>query len=97
MKPNKPHPNDRFEALGAEIRAARRHLEERSSNDWSSGVGGLLEGLSNELDEVGSNHPEPHDDAHRKLDSIEQRLGQAKGRIGTVGGNATETDKDPSS
>jgi hypothetical protein len=83
MKLHKPHPNDRFEALGAEIRAAQRHLEERSSDDWTSGIGGLLEGLSHELDEVGPDHDEPHDNAHRRFDSIEQRLGEVKGRLGT--------------
>jgi hypothetical protein len=81
MKLHKPLPTERSEALGAEIRAARRHLNERASEDWAPGIGGVLEGLSEELDVLGSGDEDPNDDAHGRLDSIEQRLGEIRTRM----------------
>ncbi|WP_424931409.1 hypothetical protein [Amaricoccus macauensis] len=83
----KPHPKDRFEAIGNEIRAAQSNLEQDASNDWSTGIGGLLNGLSHELDSIGPDHDEPHDEVHGKFDSIERRLGEVKDRMGAKQGH----------
>lgn len=89
MRLNKPLPQERFEAIGAEIRAAQRHLEQRESDSWTSGIGGLLNGLSHELDAIGPHHDEPHDKVHGKFDSIEQRLIEVKDRIEAKEGHPT--------
>lgn len=81
MQLHKPLPEHRFEAIGAEIRAAQRHLKQRESDNWTTDIGGLLNGLSHELDSIGPHHDEPHDEVHGKFDSIEQRLGEVKDRI----------------
>jgi hypothetical protein len=62
-------------------------LNDRASEDWSTSLGRLLEGLSRELESVGPDHEEPHDAVHARLDSIEQRLGEVRDRIAAKEGH----------
>jgi hypothetical protein len=87
----KQHPKERFAALEREIRQAREHLEDRNDDHWSGGIGDILTDLNEELEEIGSEHEEPHDEAHARLDKVEARLRE------TQAPRAGAPDTDPAS
>jgi hypothetical protein len=68
---------DRYAALQARIDAARQRLADSNKMEWAE-VGHILEGISDELNEVGEHDHPKHDETyarlHTRLDEVHAKL-----------------------
>lgn len=72
---------DRYAALQSRIDAARQRLAENNKMEWAE-VGNILEGISDELNEIDEHdHPkreETYSRLHSRLDDIHAKLDTAR-------------------
>lgn len=71
---------DRYAALQARIDAARQRLAEQNKMEWAE-IGNILEGISEELDEI-----DEHDDAGRAetMTRLDARLDEIHAKLDTA-------------
>ena len=74
-------PADRQARLGTEIEAARAKLSARRDLEWAE-AGDVMDGLSHDLNEATHLYRDDHEAIHAHYDRIEQRLQEAKARMG---------------
>ncbi len=74
-------PEDRLARLTGEIAAARKELEDRRDFEWAE-AGDVLDAMSHDLNQATHLYPNDHAAVHAHYDTIEQRLGEVKAKLG---------------
>lgn len=71
---------DRYAALQARINAARQRLAEQNKMEWAE-IGNILEGISEELDEIDEHD---HDKRAATIEALDARLDAVHAKLDTA-------------